>query len=284
MLRREFLKLCGALAAAPALSRFNMSEKTTVLDSTVYYREYLAALRRPTSPRTHKGWPNSCKVKFQGGGDLEVYVEARKHYHAAIEASAVLDLTALSPDAGRLGICLQPGHTWLCRPDAPYGVGNRSNPLVPGRDAAHSSWPFGTAFLWAPPDQVSHLFRPVMYVGDVFGSTQPSNRIDLFIGEPGHAWGKRKIRVKRFLPWSGVSRRPVRGAQEALNRLRFVGKNGKRLREDDSWKTDGETHYALNCFRGSRADSFTFGIPDPFVPWDPEVYHILRRVAQTHGQ
>jgi hypothetical protein len=123
-----------------------------------------------------------------------------------------------------------------------------------------------------------------MFVADVFGKTQPANRVDLFIGEPGIDWGKRKIRVTRFLPWAGVSKRPVKGAQESLNLLKFPGKNGRPLRCDDSWKVDGETHYALNCFRGVYGDRFRYGIPVPFVPWDPEVYHWLRLIAQNHGQ
>jgi hypothetical protein len=254
-------------------------------DSTLYYPAKMVALTGPPrqthfTDRHGNKWPAKIKVKFEKGGSASFIIDPKSHYLAGIEASARLDISALSPSAGTLGLCFSRIGNWNCRPWAPFGVGCRLNPLVPGRDIANNKLPFGSRMVWGPPVKLSGHARSIMYVGDVFGSDKPVERVDIFVRPDDISWGKKRISADFTAPYSGFSRRPTKGAQQCLNALGFKGKNGKVLDEDDGWMWDGQTHFALNSWIGMNRKLFTFGVPGYVVPWDPEIYFLLRESAK----
>lgn len=281
MLRREFLKLTAESAVAIAVQRtlgllVNMSQ--TVFKSSCYYRHEFKALAEQPDTTSYQGWPNVCHVDFEHGGSLRVWVNPRQHRLAGIEASALLDLSEVNPSLGTLGLCLSSVGKWKAYPWAPYGLNRKMGPLIPGRDAAHNHLPFASQLVWGPPRGYEEIFRPVAYVSDRFGGEQPEGRIDLFAASEVD-WGLKTIRMTVNKPWSGVSSRPTMGAQQALNKLGYLGADGKVLDEDNI--PGDNTYYALGCFLGEHRHRFTWGVPKYAVPWDCEIFYLLRDAART---
>jgi hypothetical protein len=266
---------------------------TQKLRATAYYVKELYALQEKPKTESIKGWSRVIHIRFEHGGTLEVYVDPYQHYLAGIEGSAILNLNELSYGLGSLGLAYSSKNKWVAYKNSPYGRGNRSNPLVPGRDFANSQWRFGTQIIWGPPLFTEGLLKPgenvfksVMYCGDVFGDpNKPADRVDLFSGKEID-FGQPSIRAEVNKPPTSTGNKPLstrstKGAQQSLNVLGLVGLNGKELAEDDDWGK--ETNFALGTFFGKYSHLFPNGVPLFKRPNDPEIYFQLRKAAHEHG-
>lgn len=240
-------------------------------DATVYYRKTIYAQETG----------EVLKYSAPGGYQVTQVDHAMLHL-AEIEASAMLSyervgLNAIYPLAYW-------GGRWRCLPEAPYGVGTKLNPLVPGRDFAQGHRrpiPFGSKLeLSHVPPELSDSVRRTMYRADTFGpnnNQEPAeNRIDLFVDHEIHFRGS--VYGDIHYPWRDVSREPVRGAQECLS---ILGAALPRSRTRDGF--DGlqgeETQTALDSWLAEQGARFAWGVPQHRSPSDPEIYYLLRAHA-----
>lgn len=291
MNRRAFLQKAAVVLAAPAIAGLNRRcgflwyhlEHTTMgniktLEATAYYRKVLTARKDYVSSDPVNGWSNECMVNFEGGSTAAFRVNANQHHLVGIEGSGKLNLSEITGVANTwIPLSISSKNRWFCHPDSPWGRGNRSNPLVSGRDFANNHWPFGTRLLWAPNHSA---FRCAMFCGDVFGGDQPPNRIDLFAGDEID-FGKPTIVGDVEYPWTdngAISTKSVKGGQQCLNRLGFIGANGKPLAEDN--RIGPQTEFALKCFWGIHYKKFSPGCN--ILLHDPEVFWTLRMLAKVH--
>ena len=229
-------------------------------------------------------WPFELKAQEIGvpltverdAGMLVCLVDKEDLHRAKVEASARLDLSAWDRKAGSIGIGWNKKR-WKSWPWAPYGIGSRVNALVPWRDVASNSLLFGTQLVFPEIDGFGE-FRGIAYVADAFGGAQPEDRLDLFFA---HAAAKfrRIIRCRVYEPRDVVDANPAQGAQEALNKMGFVGDNGKPLEEDGI--TGKETIHALTTW--SAKARWRDGRPSRVRPEDPEVYFLIRKHAAVSG-
>jgi hypothetical protein len=197
---------------------------------------------------------------------------------AKIEASARLNLAAWDPLAGSIGLGWNK-RRWKSWPWAPYGIGSRVNALVPWRDVASNSLPFGTCLVFSSIKDFPE-FRGRAYVADAFGRAQPDDRLDLFFGRSAEKF-RRSVRCLVSKPWSGVDTAPALGTQQALNMLGYVGANGKSLSEDGI--TGFNTLHALGTWAAFSRHWFQWGFPPRIRPEDPEVYYLLRLDAEQQS-
>jgi hypothetical protein len=281
--RREFLQIGLYTIPVNYLNKFDIliNKKMSEIKkytATLYYRHTLKALKDKPNKESYNGFSNVIKVKFESGGKIEVYVNPYEHYKAAIEASALLDLGELSETAGTISISYIGNSVWYAYSWAPYGIGNRKNALVPGRDYAQNYWQFGTRLNWGPPDILDGICRPIMYLADVFGGTQPSTRIDLFAGIEGIDFGKRTIEANITFPNDKISSYPVRGMQQCCNILGIKGRDNKPLTVDNIYGNNSK--YAFKYWLGLYKHWFTYGLPKYQVPWDSEIYFLIRESAK----
>lgn len=258
----------------------------TKLKASCYYPLVVRALRSGQENLT---------VHLDGGnsGKITVKVASARARAARIEATALIDLSAVSENAGQVGAAYWSGK-WRSRWYAPYGLGNRGNALVPGRDFAHggaagAAWPHGTRIEFTDiPEKLEGLIRPVMYRGDVFGDSDAASnprRCDLYTTEPCAYYGPISVRVTK--PWRGnrnhkISAETVRGFQQCARLLGLKGKNGKLLNPDNDWGP--ETEHAIKLFLAEFDGLFHWAVPD-FIkdrprPWDSEIYFLARLAAK----
>jgi hypothetical protein len=266
---------------------------TVKLKYSCYYTHEVTAL--PGKPKG-KSYSHPRLGSAPDKMTIEVHVEPKDQWLAQVEASAAIRL-------GSAGLCYVSRGRWRLDPDAPDGHGCKGQPLVRRRDIAHGHsaswvWPFGTRVdvVEAPDD---FPMNTPLYVADRFGrsakaASQP-HRIDCMTGDPDQqlAWIKARVTKpwrgpdrqtstwQRFAalfrrPDSAVSRRPVLGAQQCLNALGYVGKNGKPLDEDNGWGE--QTEHALT--------EWSNGLPERLrchriQPADAEVYWRVRDDAKA---
>lgn len=219
------------------------------------------------------GVPLTVELKTPGAGMMTVLVNSDALAAAKTEASARLDLGALEPDAGALGLAYLGDNVWHSYAWAPFGLGSKKNALVPWKDVASNSLPFGAQLICVSPEDYPEL-RCRLYVADRFGGPQPDNRLDLFFGRPAGKF-RRSLRMRVNLPSTTFSAKPTLGAQQVLNQIGFFGKNGRTLKEDGLFGP--QTRHALLTWRGLNLGYFPEGLPARFVPEDPEVYFWLRQ-------
>jgi hypothetical protein len=255
---------------------------TERLRATAYYRKTIKALPVRPEKDEYSGWGNKLNVTFQGGAKAWFWVDAYDHYLLGIEGSGLLDLSVVTGKPGlSIPLSISSKNQWKVYPFAQWGLGNRLNPLVPGRDLANSQWPFGTRMIWGPPEKWVGTFRYEMYCADVFGDPlKPADRVDLFAGEEIN-FGNPDIRGEVTTPWTGVSKSPIKGFQECANILKIPGANGKPLDTDNIWGDN--TNFALGAFLGKYREHFKWGAPKYRMPNDPEIYFQVRKVTQLHG-
>lgn len=252
---------------------------TEKLRATAYYRKTTRALLKRPEKDNYDGFSNKMNVTFQGGSKAWFWVDAYDHYLLGIEASGLLDISDLTgrPESF-IPLCFSSKNHWTVKPHAQYGIGNRLNPLVPGRDLANSQWQFGTRMVWGVPRQWLTTFRPEMYCADAFGDpTKPATRVDLFSGAEID-FGAEDIRAEVTTPWNGVSKSPTRGLQECCNILKIPGKNGNPLKEDNDF--GHQSNFALQAFLGKHRREFAWGLPKHREPNDPEIYFVVRDVTR----
>jgi hypothetical protein len=240
------------------------------LRATVYYRETIHA--------TDEG----AVLRYDIPGGYHVTQVSPPELHLAeIEASALLSYAQMDMD------CEVPlsyyGGRWYARPDAPWGLGNKSNPLVPGRDYAHGHrhpWPYGTRLRISDiPPPLRGRIRHVMYRADLFGPHDghepPQDRVDLYVGTEIRY--RDSVHAEVDYPWPGVDTDPVRGCQQALVALGYAL---------PQYGTDGywgdETAGALRRWLGDDSRRFAWGCPSHVHARDPEIYWTVRRAAEEH--
>jgi hypothetical protein len=112
-------------------------------------------------------WPFELKALDDGSGvpmtverDAGMLVAMEDLTRAKIEASARLDLSAWDPAAGSIGLGWNK-RRWKSWPWAPYGIGSRVNALVPWRDVASNSLPFGAQLVFPLPMRSAVTSRPI---------------------------------------------------------------------------------------------------------------------------
>ena len=228
-------------------------------------------------------WPFELKAQEVGvpltverdAGMLVCLVDQEDLNRAKIEASARLDLSEWDREAGSIGIGWNKKR-WKSWPWAPYGIGSRVNALVPWRDVASNSLPFGAQLVFPKIDGFLE-FRGVAYVADAFGSAQPSDRLDLFFQRPAGKF-RRSMRCRVTGPWNGVDSNPTLGAQQALNKLRYEGANGDSLIEDGLFGAN--TAHALETWAAEHLYFAPQHIEARLRPNDPEIYFMLRESAE----
>lgn len=255
--------------------------------ATVYYPHAMEA-HKPGSLLSRSRWKlRRVKVLMDDGSTRKIYVTKDDYRAALIEGTADVDMGAVDDQNNRMVITYYTGR-WHHHKWAPWGVGARMNPLVPGRTFAHG-WRRGKQFgtrmeLQAIPQGLKGLVSKVMYRGGAFGPYRggepPKNRVDLFIKRKVDFYGR--IKVVFVPPWRGVSHWPIQGAQEALRKL------GHRLPKSTlrGGKMDGrwgpETERALAAWAKSAADDGKLDrVPDYLRPWDEEIYWQIRDAARV---
>jgi hypothetical protein len=288
--RRDFLSV---VIATPILNHVDniclklkkwADMNTELLRATAYYRKTTRGLLEAPEKDDYNGWTRKMYIRFQGGSEATFWVDPYDHYLLGIEASGLLDISQLSGRPGtKIPLCYSKKNHWICRPNAQWGIGTRTNPLVPGRDFANSQWQFGTRITWGVPRQWLSTFRPVMYCADSFGDpNKPADRVDLFSGAEID-FKNPDIRAEVTIPQNaignvGISRSPVKGAQQCLNLLKIPGKNGLPLAEDDQF--GAQTNSAFQTWLGKFRQKFAWGLPDHREPNDAEIYFLIRETAK----
>ena len=128
------------------------------------------------------------KVELDDNIELSFYVTHKNYSRLITEATgelvypnSVFDGLSISWYSGKFS-----SHKY------PHGVGTLGNPILPLRDFAHSSWPFGSKMI------VKNCQAPsrVWYRGDDFGQEQPDNRVDLYTPEKRDLYRPMKIEVE----------------------------------------------------------------------------------------
>lgn len=235
-----------------------------------------------------------------------VHVDPKDHMMASIEASASLKIE------GALGLAYVRKGLWKLKPEAPYGIGCRGQPLVPKRDFAQGhtgsfTWPFGTRLdVISKPDDLP--MNNVLYCADRFGKMatavrqKKAYRIDCFTGIPHQDVDWMEVKVRK--PWTGPDgdarwwqlgrkrsrknfRRPVCGGQMCLNIIGVDGKNGKPLDEDGRFGKQSrhavETWFSSFASLGLDDGHGLFdpkNLPERMHPTDPAIYWALREHAK----
>lgn len=214
-------------------------------------------------------------------GGATFFVSPRDYRLSKIEASARLDIADIVGHPETWGISRHGGR-WYLYPTAPFGIGKRGNPLVPGRDFAHTphgtTWPFGTRItLQDIPDKLARRIQRQLYLADSFGSKEVENRIDLFVEDPCDFYGSIKTQSIDF-PWLGtaaspISTDPVTGCQQALQILGYPLPR---------WGADGfygeETRSALRQW--AAENEIEVQSPGQISPTDPEIAYKIREAAR----
>lgn len=267
MNRRQFVQSMGAILPGFLFYRWNMHldfpliKETQKLRATNYYVQPL-----------HID-PNGANFTVEMvTGYLKTKVDREDLRKAKIEASARLDLTGLQTGCGSIGVGYDQSKGWFINPNAPYGIGSKDNPLVPGYTFASNFYPFGT-MLVMPMSTIKHYLPRVLFCGDVFGGQQKDDRIDIFTEKPIQGWGIETLTCRIVKPMRDFSSNPIKGAQECLNLLGITGENGQSLTVDGDFQT--QTKYALNTFILTFKSVLEY-IPTYIHPADPSLYFWLR--------
>lgn len=289
--RREFLQVGVGVPALKVLPQWALMEigpmpELTSLSATAYF-----PLDVFTIGPEEKGEAFTVSTDT---GQLIAQVRPKNAYDARVEATAVLDLSALGPEAGKL-TCAYWDRRWRSYAWAPGGLGHRGNALVPGRDFAHggkgkAALPFATRieFRGNIPTALEGLIRPVMYRGDVFGSSSSASdprRVDLYTIRPCKYYDPISVQVTK--PWRGnrehkIDSKPTRGFQQCSRILKLNGKNGRPLTIDGGF--GDQTEHALKLFMGEYDGLFHWGLPgyikDRPRCTDSELYFLARLAAK----
>ncbi len=241
--------------------------ESTLFDCTAYYPYDLKALVDYIGAER-------VEVESDAGG-IVFHAMPEDIKRAKVEASARVDLSAWDSGAGSIGIGWNKSR-WKTWPWAPWGIGSRVNALVPWRDVASNSMPFGTQLIFPAVSGYPEL-RGVLYVADAFGGSQPDDRLDLFFARPGEKF-RREIRARVLKPWEGTEQHPIDpspalGAQQCLNLLAYEGANGQPLKADGI--PGPQTMHAFTTWAAEM--SWPYGPPPRIRPEDPECYFKLRR-------
>lgn len=251
------------------------------LRATCYWPHVMEAIE-PYAPGAVEIKINLCDEKGTPVGLAKYYVRESDRHQAEIEASATLDLGGVLNMPAKLGLAYHGGR-WYSYRHAPYGVGTRLNPLVPGRDFAHTPsggrWPHGTRLSIAPhhipPMLVGHI-REEMYLGCSFGAKKKSHRVDLFTELPIKFHGDIACQIDK--PYMGTSetpiiRDPIQGAQQALL---ILGYDLGRWGADGIWGDASQE--SLDAWAVAEGVCPTW--PGRIHPTDSEVTYKVRDTAR----
>jgi hypothetical protein len=201
-----------------------------------------------------------------------VHVDPKDHMLASIEASASLKIT------GDLGLAYVKKGVWKLKPEAPYGVGCKGQPLVPKRDFAQGhtgsfTWPYGT--------RLDVIEKP--------------DDLPMFTGEPHQDVGWLKADVRK--PWTGPNedadwwlkndartkrnfRKPTYGGQMCLNIL-GIKDDGDEISEDGAFgnQTRGGIETWFKDAKDIDGLFDTDNLPERMHSTDPAIYWALREHA-----